>query len=176
MNVSDVGNYTCVAYNRMGSVVSRAASLTIGKNLENNYQNKLNFVFLGKSVLCCLYLRFPDKVETSSWANVELSLSFQSSEYKLLAVSVAKEGHLYSPATYSQFSNQNYIRTTNVTINLGSLEESDTAVYSWRLYMSASTASFLPNIEVTSFIPITIPGDFVVLFLSKLYNNIDVMI
>ena len=121
-------------------------------------------------------MRIPDKVETASWTNVELSLSFQSSEYKLLAVSVAKEGHLYSPATYSQFSNQNYIRTTNVSINLGRLKESDTAVYSWRLYMSASTSSTLPNIEVTSFIPVTIEGDFVVLFVSKLYNNIDVMI
>ncbi|XP_062505602.1 uncharacterized protein LOC134182236 [Corticium candelabrum] len=143
----------------MGIVESRVASLTIGK-----------------SVVCCLYLRIPDKVETASWTNVELSLSFQSSEYKLLAVSVAKEGHLYSPATYSQFSNQNYIRTTNVSINLGRLKESDTAVYSWRLYMSASTSSTLPNIEVTSFIPVTIEGDFVVLFVSKLYNNIDVMI
>ncbi|XP_062505715.1 hemicentin-1-like [Corticium candelabrum] len=141
VNVSDVGNYTCEAYNRMGIVESCSASLTINR-----------------SVLCCLYLRFPDKVETSSWTNVELSVSFQSLEYKLFAVSVAKEGHLYSPATYSQFSKQKHIRTTNVTIYLGSLEESDTAVYSWRLYMSAPTTSILPNIEVTSFIPVTIQG------------------
>ncbi|XP_062505320.1 uncharacterized protein LOC134182020 isoform X3 [Corticium candelabrum] len=143
VRMSDEGNYTCEASNIYGKVESRAASLTIGR-----------------SVLCCVYLHFQGSVKYITGTKVELFLSFQSSEYRLATASVTKDGYRYSLATYSNRSDQQHLRTTNVAISLGHLSELQTGVYGWKLYMTASAlrTNILPNIVVSSFMPVILQG------------------